>query len=516
MLLPDEYREETMTLAPMPDKDAQFGSSLLAWYHAHKRDLPWRRLAHDPYAVWVSEIMLQQTTVAAVVPFYERWMARFPTLQSLAEAPLDDVLKHWAGLGYYARARNLHRGAQTVLTLHNGQVPSAPDALLALPGVGRYTAGAIASIAFGQDAPIVDANVIRVLSRVYAVAGDPKTSAAVQAHLWTLAEQLIPPGQARDFNQAMMELGALVCVPNAPKCAACPVSKLCAAYELGEPTAYPQFMQTKKWLDIEDVSVAVRDREGRVLLAQRSPALPLWGGLWELPRVTRQAGETLPACAARAACEAAGITVNNLRPFGHVKHTVANRRVTLHGWQGEAAGSEMGGHAHALAWEPLEHTRLYALATPQTRLLEQLIAADAQGQLDFGGAHSVDIALAIIRHPHTEAILIARRMDDTHMGGLWEFPGGKCRHAEAPDACAVRETREETGLAVVVLEAWPAITHAYPERTVTLHPFLCRAQTGDALPLASREVRWVLPSALPQYEFPSANAALVARLRAHD
>ncbi len=373
----------------MPDKNAQFSQDLLRWYHAHKRELPWRRLGHDPYAVWVSEIMLQQTTVAAVVPFYERWMARFPTLQSLAEAPLDDVLKHWAGLGYYARARNLHRGAQTVMASHGGQVPSEPGALLALPGVGRYTAGAILSIAFGQDAPIVDANVVRVLSRVYALPGDPKVSAAVQAQLWALAETLIPPGKAKDFNQAMMELGALVCVSAAPKCAACPVSPLCAAYGLGEPTAFPQFTQVKKWLDIEDVSVAVRDSASRVLIAQRSPALPLWGGLWELPRATRQAGEGLDACAARAVSEAAGVAVVNLRPFGHVKHVVANRRVTLHGWQGEMVGGERpsGGHAHTLAWEPLEQIARYALATPQTKLLEQLMVSDAQGQLDFGGAH---------------------------------------------------------------------------------------------------------------------------------
>lgn len=388
-----------MTFAPIPDKNAHFARALLAWYQDHKRDLPWRRLGHDPYAVWVSEIMLQQTTVAAVIPFYERWMARFPTLGSLAEAPLDDVLKHWAGLGYYARARNLHRGAQTVVAEHSGQVPPTVAGLLALPGVGRYTAGAIASIAFGQDAPILDANVIRVLSRVHAVAGDPKASVAVQVQLWGLAERLIPPGQARDFNQAMMELGALVCVPNAPKCAACPVSEVCAAYALGEPTAYPQFTSVKKWLDVEDVSVAVRDRQGRVLLAQRSPALPLWGGLWELPRATRQAGEPLGECAARAAREAAGANVTGLRPFGHVKHVVANRRVTLHGWQGEAAdgatveekgeegrGINGTGHAHALAWVSLEQAGGYAIATPQTHLLALLLSADRQGQLDFEGA----------------------------------------------------------------------------------------------------------------------------------
>lgn len=369
----------------MPDTNVQFAQKLLTWYDAHRRDLPWRRLRHDPYAVWVSEIMLQQTTVAAVVPFYERWMARFPTVQHLADAPLDDVLKHWAGLGYYARARNLHRGAQTVMQAHGGAVPSDPAALRALPGIGRYTAGAILSIAFGQDTPIVDANVVRVLARVHAVTGDPKASAAVQAQLWTLAEDAIPPGQAGDFNQAMMELGALVCVPAAPRCSSCPVSALCAAYEMGEPTAFPQWSTVKKWLDVEDVSVAVRDREGRVLLVQRSPSLPLWGGLWEMPRATRQDGEPLDACAARAAHEAVGLPVTGLQPFGVVKHGVANRRITLHGWEAQAAGHVRAAHAHAFVWEPIADVPRYALASPQVRLWEQLEATQHQPHLDFGG-----------------------------------------------------------------------------------------------------------------------------------
>ena len=184
----------------MTDQQDQFARALLAWYDVNKRDLPWRQRQHDPYAVWVSEIMLQQTTVAAVIPFYHKWMARFPTVQSLADAPLDDVLKHWAGLGYYARARNLHKGAQAVVAEHGGRVPSDPKTLLALPGIGRYTAGAILSIAFNQEAPILDANVIRVLSRVHAVTGDPKTSAQTQAELWRLAEEAIPQGQGRGLQ----------------------------------------------------------------------------------------------------------------------------------------------------------------------------------------------------------------------------------------------------------------------------------------------------------------------------
>jgi len=363
----------------------QFSHDLLAWYDVSKRDLPWRQRQHDPYAVWVSEIMLQQTTVAAVIPFYHKWMARFPTVQSLADAPLDDVLKHWAGLGYYARARNLHRGAQTVVAEHGGRVPSDSKTLLALPGIGRYTAGAILSIAFNQEAPILDANVIRVLSRVHAVMGDPKTSVQTQAELWRLAEEAIPKGRAGDFNQAMMELGALICEAGAPRCGSCPVSAECRARGLGDPTAYPQFAGVKKWLDVEDVSVAVRNAAGEVLLVQRSPELSLWGGLWELPRATRQDGEALEQCAARAACESVGAAVQGLTPFGIIKHVVANRRITLHGYEAaladEAAPRPLA--CARLAWVTRESLAGYALATPQVKLTELLWRYEAQGRLEF-------------------------------------------------------------------------------------------------------------------------------------
>ncbi|MBV9851227.1 MAG: A/G-specific adenine glycosylase [Armatimonadetes bacterium] len=370
----------------MSEKKGEFAHALLAWYERNKRDLPWRRRQHDPYAVWVSEIMLQQTTVAAVIPFYDRWMARFPTVEVLAHAPLDDVLKHWAGLGYYARARNLHRGAQEVMAKYGGRVPSDPAQLLALPGIGRYTAGAILSIAFNQEAPILDANVIRVLSRVYAVTGDPKTSAATQAELWRLAEEAIPGGRAGDFNQAMMELGALVCTAAAPRCSSCPVESLCAAKALGEPTAYPQFQGVKTWLDVEDVSIVIRDGQRRVLLAQRPPEASLWGGLWELPRATRQEGETLPQCAARAACEAVGLAVGPVTPFGSIKHVVANRRITLHGFTADAPpdAAPVAVGCARFVWEPPDSLKHYALATPQVRLLEKLAQEAVQGRLDFG------------------------------------------------------------------------------------------------------------------------------------
>lgn len=367
----------------MTDQQDQFSRDLLAWYDVAKRDLPWRRLAHDPYAVWVSEIMLQQTTVAAVIPFYNKWMARFPTIEALAEAPLDDVLKYWAGLGYYARARNLHKGARRVVSELGGRVPSDPATLLSLPGIGRYTAGAILSIAFNVDAPILDANVIRVMARVHAVTGDPKTSTQTQSELWRLAEEAIPSGRAGDFNQALMELGATVCAAGAPKCGTCPVSADCLARLLGEPTAFPQFTGVKKWLEVEDVSVALRDVKcpGETLVVQRSPDLPLWGGLWETPRGTRQDGESLEACAVRAVCESVGLRVHGVRPFGVVKHVVANRKITLHGFEGESTG-EISENVRC-AWVSVESRAQFALPTPQVRLLELLWKSEAQGRLEL-------------------------------------------------------------------------------------------------------------------------------------
>lgn len=366
-----------------------FARQLLKWFAAGKRDLPWRRLQHDPYAVWVSEIMLQQTTVAAVIPFYNKWMTRFPTVKSLAESPLDDVLKHWAGLGYYARARNLHKGAGVVVSEHDGQVPSDPRRLLALPGIGRYTAGAILSIAFNQDAPILDANVIRVLARVHAVTGDPKTSAATQKKLWRLAEEALPAGRAGEFNEALMELGALVCEAGAPRCGTCPVSEMCSAKQRGDPTSYPQFSGTKKWLDVEDVSVAVRNSAQGVLLVQRSPDLPLWGGLWEMPRVTRQDGESLECCALRAVHESVGLPISAAVPFGVLKHVVANRRITLHGFEallGVEALAEIEretGSSATCAWVTQQTRNDYALATPQVKLTELLFQQEKQGRLEL-------------------------------------------------------------------------------------------------------------------------------------
>lgn len=280
--------------------------------------------------------MLQQTTVAAVIPFYERWMETFPTVEALASADIEDVLRNWAGLGYYARARNLHKSANQIVADYGGQLPADIEELRKLPGIGRYTAGAIASIAFNSREPLVDANVARVLSRVFGFTEDLKSSRSAEDRLWALAGDLVPEGDASNFNQAMMELGALVCSAAAPRCGHCPVQEICFAYATGDPTAYPVNSTAKRWLEIDDVAVAVADASGRLLVVRRPLDAPLWGGLWELPRVTRQADESILEAAARAAA-IVGVEAPSFSQFGAVKHVVANRKVTLQGFRADSA-----------------------------------------------------------------------------------------------------------------------------------------------------------------------------------
>ncbi len=261
----------------------EVSQGLLGWYRAHRRTLPWRE-EPTAYRVWVSEIMLQQTQVVTVIPYFERWMAAFPDVQTLADAPIDDVLALWSGLGYYRRAHMLHRAARVVVDHHDGALPDTLDGLLSLPGVGRYTAGAIASIAFNLPAPIVDGNVIRVLCRLEGIETDPREG-ATNKRLWSLAEALIPEGQARDFNQSMMELGALVCSPRNPDCQGCPVSKWCQALATDQVAKLPLKVKRKAKRPMALACAMVQQADtGRFLLVQR-PDKGLFAGLWEFPSV---------------------------------------------------------------------------------------------------------------------------------------------------------------------------------------------------------------------------------------
>ncbi len=257
-----------------------FRRSLLRWYSTHARDLPWRRTA-DPYRVWISEIMLQQTTVTAVVPYYERFLARFPTVHCLAAAGVQDVLRLWEGLGYYSRARNIHRTARELAEARDGLFPADVDALQSLPGIGRYTAGAIASFAFDRRAPIVEANTLRLYSRLLGYRGDPR-SAAGQKLLWEFAERVLPAKRPGQFNQALMELGATVCTPAQPKCGSCPVRSCCRAFAEGAQHVIPAPRSRPDVVGVVDAGVTVC-RRGRYLLRRRGPD-ERWAGLWDFPR----------------------------------------------------------------------------------------------------------------------------------------------------------------------------------------------------------------------------------------
>lgn len=259
----------------------RLATKLLAWYHTQKRILPWRDHP-DPYAVWVSEIMLQQTRVDTVIPYFQKWMKLFPTVKVLASASEQDVLNVWEGLGYYSRARNLHKAAKVVVEKFNGELPRNLDDLRSLPGIGRYTVGAIASMAFGMDEPTLDGNLRRVFARLFDVT-EFADSPAGEKTLWALAAQYLPKGRAGDYNQALMDLGATICLPKNPRCLLCPLTSLCEARKRGTQSLRP-LLKPKKAVPAYVHAAAVIVERGRVLLSQR-PAQGLLGGMWEFPNV---------------------------------------------------------------------------------------------------------------------------------------------------------------------------------------------------------------------------------------
>lgn len=305
---------------------------LLAWYAAHARDLPWRR-TRDPYAVWVSEIMLQQTTVAAVIPYYDRFLAAFPTVFALARADEHDVLRLWEGLGYYSRGRNLHRAAQVIVGERGGLFPENVAGLQALPGIGRYTAGAIASFAFDLRAPIVEANTLRLYARLLGFAGDPRSTAG-QRLLWDFAERLLPTRASGRFNQALMELGATVCTPADPDCAACPLHRECLACRDGMQQQIPASKPRPAVTPVVEAVIAVR-RQGRYYLRQRATG-ERWAGLWDFPRFELSSGdhavEDTPALRRRLVAqltESTGLTAHLGDLLTEIHHSVTRFRIRL-------------------------------------------------------------------------------------------------------------------------------------------------------------------------------------------
>ncbi len=298
--------------------------SLLRWYRGNGRDLPWRRTS-DPYCILIAEFMLQQTQVETVIPYYHRFLSRFPNVQTLAAATQSDILKSWEGLGYYARARNLHRSAKQIVERFGGCVPEAYDNLSSLPGFGPYTTAAVLSIAFNADHAVVDGNVKRVLCRIFGI------SESVEKELWGLAESLLPSGKAGAFNQALMELGATVCRPKSPDCTHCPLTRNCVAFRSGNPVSFPR-KQNRKIRPHHTSGVGIVWRRGKVLIARR-PEDGLLGGLWEFPSARQKARESLKSCCLRAIREATGVEAEIKSRFRKIKQAFTHFSVTMHAFQ---------------------------------------------------------------------------------------------------------------------------------------------------------------------------------------
>jgi A/G-specific adenine glycosylase len=300
---------------------------ILTWYAQHRRDLPWRK-TRNPYSIWISEIMLQQTQVETVIPYYKRFLSRFPTIRSLAGSSLDDVLKVWENLGYYSRARNLHAAAREIVTKGKGRIPKTLEELLSLPGLGPYTAAAILSFAFGQRIAAVDGNARRVICRLFAIRESVHLS-KTQRRISALAADLVPEKDSASFNQGLMDLGASICSPKKPSCGLCPLGDLCQAFRKGIQDSLP-VNKKRDPLPHKDITAGIiADAGGRLLIVQR-PMTGLLGGLWKFPGGQRNPKEAIEDALERSAREELGIRIRVEKPMISVKHAYTHFRITLH------------------------------------------------------------------------------------------------------------------------------------------------------------------------------------------
>lgn len=352
-----------------PHKRTLLQRRVLKWYDEHQRDLPWRN-ATDPYPVWISEVMLQQTQVQTVIPYYLRFLEHFPSIAALAQADTDALLRLWAGLGYYSRARNLQKAARIIVDEFGGRFPQNYADVLALPGIGRYTAAAIVSIAFGQSYAVLDGNVSRVLARLLRISGDPKSS-AVQSRLWAAAQQLLPATRPGDFNQAVMELGATVCSPRQPRCLLCPWTQQCLARQQGLQKLLPEKARREKTRRSLQAAVVVRHR-GRFLIVRRS-GQRLLKGFWEFPSTELRQNGGAAKRVARLAGKTYGLDVASVEPLITVKHSITTRRIELQVFQAKLAGGvKPRTNDPDRRWVRLKDMGQYAFASASRRIVEAL------------------------------------------------------------------------------------------------------------------------------------------------
>jgi A/G-specific adenine glycosylase len=360
---------------PTSDQRQRLRTQLLAWFARSKRELPWR-LDRDPYRIWLSEVMLQQTQVATVVPYFKRFLEKFPTIADLAAAEEQAVVRLWEGLGYYGRARNMHRAARHIMAAHDGQFPRVPDAVATLPGLGRYMVGAILSQAFEARLPILEANSQRVLCRLFAIRADP-TSGPTRELLWQLSEALLPRSRVGDFNQALMEVGALVCTSTNPRCDRCPLSKDCAAFRRGMQSELPIRPKRFTTVQVREAAVVIR-RGNRFLLAQR-PEFGRWAGLWEFPHGPLENGEALESGATRIAGHLVALKVRPGPELLTLRHSVTYHRITLTCFEADhLSGKFRSAFYPCHKWIKPAQLTDYPVSSPQRRLALALTARGRQ------------------------------------------------------------------------------------------------------------------------------------------
>lgn len=349
-----------------------FSERLLAWHHDHGRHtLPWQN-TRDPYQIWLSEIMLQQTQVETVIPYYERFLSQFPDIATLAAAPLDDVLAHWSGLGYYARARNLHKSAQAIVAQHAGGFPRTAQELCALPGIGRSTAAAIAAFAFGEKGAILDGNVKRVLCRAFGVEGFPGQR-EVEKDLWALADSLLPETRIEAYTQAQMDLGATLCTRSRPQCHRCPLAPECVALQRGAVAALPT-RKPKKAVPQRSVRVAVVQHGERILLERRPPT-GIWGGLLSLPEMPHAAEEDGVWLA-----RSFGVEARETAALSPLRHVFTHFRLDIHPVHFQVDAGHAAGDASSYVWHPLGALDVAGLPAPVRRILAALGGNDLFSQ----------------------------------------------------------------------------------------------------------------------------------------
>jgi len=352
---------------PMPMDTGQFAANLLRWYGRARRDLPWRSpigsdTPPDPYAVLVSEIMLQQTQVATVTPYFLRFMGRFPTVADLASAPSQEVLRLWQGLGYYSRARHLQEAAKGIVNRFAGRVPDDPKDLLELPGVGRYTAGAVASIAFGRRAAVLDGNVARVVCRLHLVRESPK-SPKTHSRLWNVVAQMLPVSDVGEFNSALMELGAMICTPRSPKCLLCPVRDFCQAAAAGVQDSIPSALPPRKIPTVRRWTFCIRHKN-RWLIEQR-PAKGRWAGMWQFITIATEGRTPNSAFVQRIT----GLRIGNVKYLVDVRHALTHRKYIFRAFFAEA---DRATKSNNRKWIRLNDLHQLPMSKPQIRIAAML------------------------------------------------------------------------------------------------------------------------------------------------